>query len=126
MILVESLHSAVVSETTTHSIVDGLSLLNSCPTSQLYVTFEPAGHRVASVELLLPLATTGMSPQYTTTICNIDISVSSVSTYDQQTQKITIFLKLITYLKLQQLINSEQVTWSCDTVSLRIDVSIKQ
>ena len=93
--LVESRHSAVVSETATHAVVDGLSLLNSCPLLQLYVTFEPSGHDVASVELLLPLATTGMSPQYTTTICNIDISVSSVSTYNQQTQKITIFLKYL-------------------------------
>ena len=81
--LVESRHSAVVSETATHSIVDGLSLLNSCPLLQLYVTFEPSGHDVASVELLLPLDITGTSPQYNTTICNIDISVSSVSTYNQ-------------------------------------------
>ena len=95
MILVESLHSAVFfSLSSSHVIVDRLSLLNSCPTSQLYVTFEPAGHRVASVELLLPLATTGMSPQYTTTICNIDITVSSVSTYNQQTQKNYNFLKV--------------------------------
>ena len=86
MILVESLHSAVFfSVSITHSIVDEMLFLNTCPTSQLYVTFELGSHGVAAVELFLPLATIGKSPQCSTTICNIDISVSSVitSTYNQ-------------------------------------------
>ena len=86
MILVESLHSAVFfSVSITHSIADRLSLSNLNPTSQLYVTFELGSHGVAAVELFLPLATIGKSPQCSTIICNIDISVSSVitSTYNQ-------------------------------------------
>ena len=53
-------------------------VLNLNPSLQLYVTFEPGSHGVAAVELFLPLAITGKSPQCNTTICNIDISVSSV------------------------------------------------
>ena len=69
MILVESLHSAVfLSVSITHSIVDEMLFLNTCPTSQLYVTFELGSHGVASVELFLPLGTIGKSPQCSTTI----------------------------------------------------------
>ena len=68
--LVESLHSAVFfSVSTTHSIVDEMLLLNlnSYPTLQLYVTFEPGSHGVA-VEMILLLATIEKSPQTSTTI----------------------------------------------------------
>ena len=81
IIFVEPLHSAVFfSVSITHSIVDEMLFLNSCPTLQLYVTFELGSHGVAAVELFLPLATIGKSPQCSTIICNIDISVSSVIT----------------------------------------------